>query len=145
MDLESRLRLERDLPAVVAELESTGDLLETRQADLDGLFWVHLQPQQPGCAPFIARVLWTVYPGRPPSVLFVDEVGGSSAATSSWPAAGGYRAGADICKPFTAEGQAVHPEWADGPHAWTGDGNPFLFVVQTIQADVERARGARAA
>lgn len=145
MDLESRLRLERDVPAVEAFLASTAGELVHRDEDPDGCYWVTIQPAAPDTAPFLARVVWTVYPGRPPSLLFANEVGGSTTLPAAWPAAPGYRAPNDVCKPFTAEGRALHADWDHGPHAWRTTGNPFLYVVENLQDDIDRAAGRRAA
>ena len=38
--------------------------------------------------------------------------------------------------PFTAEGFAVHPDWAQTKEAWTGTGNPFVWVAETLQGDL---------
>ncbi|MEW2386671.1 hypothetical protein AB0873_32320, partial [Micromonospora sp. NPDC047707] len=85
------------------------------------------------------------YPHRPPSLLFAPAIGQPTSDARGWPAASGYRAPNDICKPFTAEGQALHAEWATGPHAWRNTGNPFLFVVENLVEDINRVGGARAA
>ncbi|WP_182920285.1 hypothetical protein [Nocardioides cavernaquae] len=153
MDYESQLRLERDAVVVSATLEASGGLLIHRVADPDGpaalvdppgVYWAVIQPAQLGTSPFVVRIHWTVYPDLPPSVLFAAEVGGLANVAAAWPAAAGYRAPNDICKPFTAEGQALHPEWASGAQAWRSEGNPFLYVIQNVQDDINRARGARA-
>ena len=143
MDNESRLRLQTHEPAVRAFLAETGGELLHRDHYPDGFYWVTIAPRS-GAAPFIARVVWTVYPDQPPSVLFATAIGGPVDA-AGWPDAPGYRRGADICKPFTAEGQAVHPEWRNGIHAWRGEGNAFLHVVETMQGDIDRVDGRRAA
>ncbi len=105
-----------------------------------------MQPNNGDRAVFIARVEWTVYPDRPPSLVFVDSIGASGVgAASAWPGAPGYRCPpGDVCKPFTAEGHQLHPEWSTGPHAWRSTGNPFLFVVENVQDDIDRADGRRA-
>lgn len=153
MDYESQLRLERDAAVVCETLEAAGGQLSYQVADPDdpdaavdppGLYWAVIQPAEPDTSPFIARVHWTVYPDRPPSVLFATEVGGPTGVTTAWPAATGYRAPADICKPFTAEGQSLHSEWATHAHAWSSEGNPFLYVIENLQDDINRVRGARA-
>jgi hypothetical protein len=145
LDLESRLRLERDVPVVEAFLQPQHGHLEHREDDEDGVYWVLLQPEHTDAQPFIARIAWTAYPDRPPSLLFASDVGGATSDPGAWPAAPGYRAPNDVCKPFTAEGQALHPEWANGPHRWRSGGNPFLFIVETVQGDINRACGRRAA
>lgn len=162
MDYESQLRLERHAAAVRAALEAAGGRLVHRVADPEqpdspddpddtdtpvdapGLYWAVIQPIEPGSAPFVARIQWTVYPDRPPSVLFATEVGGPTTDARAWPAATGYRPPHDICKPFTAEGQGLHGEWVTGPHAWPSEGNPFLYVIENLQDDINRVRGARA-
>lgn len=145
MNIESQLRLERDEEAVRAALEAAGGQLVRREEDPVGLYWAVIQPADGEAKPFIARIQWTIYPGRQPSVLFALEVGGSTSAPAGWPAANGYRVGVDICKPFTAESLTVHPEWSTGPYAWRAEGNPFLYVVETIQSDIDRVHGAHAA
>lgn len=144
MDLESQLRLEVDKTDVDRLLAERGGRLEKRTVDPIGLYWAVIQPAPADAAPFVARILWSVYPDRPPSVLFADSVGGATSNISSWPAANGYRAPNDICKPFTSEGQAVHAEWVTGCHRWRGQGNPFLFVIETLQDDIDRVAGRRA-
>jgi hypothetical protein len=145
VDLESRLRLERDVPAVRAFLEPLRGNVLHREHDDDGLYWISFQPREPTAQAFIARVAWTSYPDHPPSLRFASEVGGPTNQPAAWPAAQGYRAPQDVCKPFTAEGQALHADWAHGPNRWRTEGNPFLYLVETVQADIDRACGGRAA
>lgn len=154
MDYESQLRLENDAVAVRAALEASGGRLIHRAGhpespdapqDPPELYWAMVQPPAPDTPPFVARLIWSVYPDRPPSLRFASEVGGPTTAPSAWPAAPGYRAPVDVCKPFTAEGQALHPEWASGEHAWPSEGNPFLYVIENVQSDIDRVDGARAA
>jgi hypothetical protein len=145
MDQESQLLLERDLPPAKEFLTSTGGRLVRREQDPLGTYWIVLQPHNRERAPFTARIVWTVYPHRPPSVHFATEPGGPTTSPAAWPAASGYRAPNDICKPFTAEGHNVHPEWATGEHAWRPTGNPLLFVLDTLQGDIDRVDGRRAA
>lgn len=144
MDLESRLRLEQDAPAVEDFLAMTGGGLHHPDQSAPGLYWAVIQPRSAEATLFIARLAWTVYPSRPPSVTFAQAVGADNGGPAAWPAAGGYGAPTQVCKPFTAEGQALHPEWATGPHAWSDTGNPFLHVVETIQGDIDRVDGRRA-
>lgn len=144
MDLESQLRLQRDVPPVEAFLASTGGRVCHRDEDESGLYWAILQPRNRERAPFTARLAWTVYPSRPPSLLFAPDIGQPTTAPAAWPAAEGYRPPNDVCKPFTAEGQALHHEWATGPHAWPATGNMLLYVVEIVQGDIDRADGRRA-
>jgi hypothetical protein len=144
VDLESQLRLEVDQAEVHRFLTERGGRLEKRADDPIGLYWAVIQPAPADVAPFTARILWSLYPDQPPSVLFADGVGGATSIVSSWPAANGYRAPNDVCKPFTAEGQALHAEWSTGHHRWRAEGNPFLFVIETMQGDIDRVGGRRA-
>ncbi|GAA2103632.1 hypothetical protein GCM10009759_39240 [Kitasatospora saccharophila] len=146
MDLESNLRLADDVPAVEAFLASTAGRLHHREQDPDGLFWAEIQPSNSERAALVARIEWTVYPHRAPSLIFVESVGALTAGTpNALPGADGYRCGPnDVCKPFTAEGQQLHPEWGTGPHAWRSTGNPFLYVVENVQGDIDRVDGRRA-
>jgi hypothetical protein len=75
-------------------------------------------------------------------VQFASAIGGGTADAHHWPSAAGFRAPNDICKPFTAEGQALHPEWAS---AWRRDGNPFLWVAETLHGDIVLGGWRRAA
>lgn len=145
MDIESTIALERDVPPVEAFLASTGGRLVRRDEDPPGLYWAVIQPAAPGVSPLVVRIVWSVYPHRPPSLQFAPSIGAATTEPHGWPAAPGYRAPNDICKPFTAEGQALHPEWAAGPNAWRNTGNPFLYVVETVTEDINRVKGARAA
>lgn len=145
MDLESQLRLQRDQSVVESLLAERNSHLIRREGDRDGLYWAVLQPDAPGTEPFIARIQWSVYPDRPPSILFADKVGGQTSTVSAWPAANGYRAPNDVCKPFTAEGHALHIEWGTGHHRWRPEGNPWLFIIETMLDDINRNEGRRAA
>ena len=145
MDIESTITLARDVPPVAEFLSSAGGRLVRQQGEPAGLYWAVVQPAISGSPQFVARISWTVYPHRPPSLLFAPAIGMPTSDPQGWPAASGYRAPNDICKPFTAEGHALHAEWATGPHAWRNTGNPFLFVIENVVEDINRVGGARAA
>jgi hypothetical protein len=103
----------------------------------DGVYWLTIHPRTAPAETYVVRIAWTIYPGAAPSVKFAEDVGGSLGVLKAWPQSSGYRPGNfDICKPFTAEGFAVHPEWRTGVHAWPTTGNPFLFVVAQLQDDL---------
>jgi hypothetical protein len=146
IDDESRLNLEDDCAAVVEFLAGFGGELVQRSEDADGgVFWVRLHPRSTPAETYVARIAWTRYPDAAPSVKFADGVGGSLDVVKAWPKCNGYRPGNfDICKPFTAEGFTVHPEWRSGPHAWKTTGNPFLFVVSQLQDDLNHRYQGRA-
>ena len=146
IDLESRLNLEADRGAVEEFLAGFGGELLQRPEEVDhGTFWVRMHPRSAPAEQYVARIGWTRYPQVPPSVKFADDVGGSLTVTKAWPVSAGYRSGNfDICKPFTAEGFTVHPEWRTGPHAWPTTGNLFLFVVAQLQDDLNHRYQGRA-
>jgi hypothetical protein len=145
VDRESALNLEQDAPAVASFLEENEGALTKDDAD-DGVYWAAMRPRSTPAERYFARIGWAVYPHGPPSIKFADRVGGSLTAVSAWPVITGYRASAfDICRPISAEGYAVHPEWGQGSTAWVADGNPFLWVVQTMQFHLDNEYQGRAA
>jgi hypothetical protein len=146
IDTESRLNLEADRPAVEEFLGGFGgELLEREGEAGQGTYWLRLHPRSAPTELYVARLAWTRYPQAPPSVKFADAVGGSLTLTKAWPSSPGYRPGNfDICKPFTSEGFAVHPEWRTGLHGWQSTGNPFLFVVSQLQDDLNHRYQGRA-
>lgn len=49
----------------------------------------------------------------PPSLKFVDMITGAENIPSAWPQCFGFRPASLLsCVPWTAEGHALHPEWA---------------------------------
>ena len=145
MDLESTLALEEDEPAVVAFLGENGGLLERDEND-KSRYWLTMRPRNAPEERFHPCLTWSTYPHHAPSVKFADGVGGSLAATKAWPMIDGYRPGSfDICRPFTAEGFALHPEWQNGTEAWQATGNPFLWVVHVLQDHLDLKYQGRSA
>jgi hypothetical protein len=138
LDAESRLNLDHDEPAVVAFLRENDGLLE-RDDRLEGggdpaVYWLTMRPSSQPDEKYYVRLEWEAYTYKPPSIKFADAIRGSLTVTHAWPSITGYRAASfDICRPMCREGYAVHPEWNQGSTAWPTDGNPFLWVVQTIQ------------
>jgi hypothetical protein len=133
---ETHLTLQADEEEVVEFLDEHGGLL-LREVDDSATYWAVLCPSSAPNETFCVRLGWTSYTDAPPSVRFHDCIGGVFTSPHAWPAIAGYRGGSwDICQPFTAEGFAVHPEWVSGPQAWRSTGNPFLYVVQTLQFDL---------
>jgi hypothetical protein len=145
LDEESRLNLEDDEAAVRAFLREHGGSLK-RDPEESGTFWLTLRPRTDPDELYAVRVAWTAYPHEPPSVRFASSVRGSLTTTSAWPTIAGYRpASFDICKPFTAEGFSLHPDWRSGPDAWRTTGNPFLHVVTVLQFDLDNNYSGRSA
>lgn len=143
-DAETLINLSDDEAAVTAFLaEHDGRLV--READDPAICWLELRPAASPSERFYARLVWTRYPDDPPSILFADGVGGQLGVERAWPIAPGYRAPNDICKPLSAEGYALHPEWRTGSDAWPTEGNPFLWVAETLQYDLDNQYQGRAA
>lgn len=144
-DIETQLSLERDEAEVIALLtDHAGGL--ARDATEAGVYWLTLRPLSVPEERFHVRISWRAYPHSPPSVRFADQIGGSLTVTAAWPMIPGYRPGSfDICRPFTAEGYALHPEWANGGTAWPTEGNPFLWVVETMQFHLDNEYQGRSA
>ena len=138
--------MQRDAAYVRAFLADCGGEL-TEASDEDGsnpdVYWLKLRPKAT-TESFFVRIGWERYPGSPPSVLFADSIGGSTTIKTAWPVVPGYRAGVDICSPFTKEGYITHPEWV-AQYPWPTTGNPFLWVAEILQGDLGRRYGGRAA
>jgi len=136
---DTLLTLEADEEAVVLLLEEHDGQLR-HEDETPEVYWLTMHPADQPEESFYVRVAWTAYPDQPPSVRFAECIGGHIHVNRAWPNIPGYRLGSfDICKPFTAEGYAAHPEWVNGPERWTSSGNPFLFVVETLQNDLDFA------
>jgi hypothetical protein len=136
VSLGTQLNLEADEEAVVVALDDYDGTL-FRDTATAGLYWLVLKRNAPPREMFCARIAWSGYPEAPPSVRFTDGIGGPWNVNRAWPNIPGYRIGSfDICQPFTEEGFALHPEWRTGPHAWRTTGNPFHYVVNRLQLDL---------
>jgi hypothetical protein len=133
---DTLLTLEADEEAVIASLDEFGGFL-LRETDDAAVYWLVLHPKSEPQQNYYARMAWSFYPDHAPSVRYHDGIRGPYDVGRAWPVAPGYRVGSwDICKPLTAEGYALHPEWATGPHGWKSSGNPFLWVAQALQNDL---------
>jgi hypothetical protein len=150
LDVESQLNLEHDEPEGVAFLQQhDGRMDRDDQLEGDGgdsaVYWLSLRPSSHPDERYYVRLEWEAYPYKPPSIKFADAVRGSVTITEAWPIIPAYRAASfDICRPMCREGYAVHPEWNQGSTAWPTDGNPFLWVVQTIQFHMDNDYQGRA-
>ena len=144
---ETRINLKEDEVAVAAFLADHDGRLgrdETEQAQ--ALYWLTLRPRSAPEQRYYGRVGWDAYPHSPPSIKFADAIGGSLSVPSAWPLIPGYRPGSfDICRPLSREGYELHPEWREGPTAWPTEGNPFLWVAQTLQFHLDNEYQGRAA
>lgn len=137
VDLLTTVALDEDLVDVEALVAASEAVLHRDDHDR-AQFWLQLRPAAAPHEVFVARIAWSRYPDAPPSVKFATAVAGRLDVTSAWPIIPGYRAGSfDICQPFTAEGFQVHPEWVRCPqNHWPTNGNPFLWVVDTLLSDM---------
>jgi hypothetical protein len=137
IDRESELSLAADAPAAAAFLsERGGRLYEPLNGD-SGVWWADVRPASDPAETYHVRIGWSVYPGAPPSIKFATDIGGETTDPRAWPVALGYRpTSLDVCKSFTAEGFALHPDWSGTNLAWRGEGNPFLAVLREIQRDL---------
>lgn len=137
MDRESELHLTGDAPAAADFVASRGGRLHPPLEGGSAAWWVEIHPAGEPQETYTARIGWSSYPGAPPSIRFAPSIGGTLSDPRAWPLTPGYRpTQLDVCKPFTAEGFALHPDWASSSAAWTGTGNPFLAVVRELQRDL---------
>ena len=143
-DRESLLNLQQDEGEVARLLAGHGGALDSAEAGT-GVYWATMSPRSASAERYYARIAWDSYPFEAPSVKFGDGLRGPLTLTRAWPLVPGYRAESfDICKPMTKEGFGLHPEWAAGSTAWVSDGNPFLWVVQTMQFHLDNEYQGRA-
>jgi len=142
-DAETLINLAEHEGAVAEFLaEHAGRLV--RDEDDPSIYWLDMRPRSAPDERYYPRLVWRAYPQAAPSVLFAEGICGALGVVRAWPQITGYRPPNDICEPFTAEGFALHPEWNTGPDAWPTEGNPFLWVVETLQFDLDNGYSGRA-
>jgi hypothetical protein len=142
-DQESLLNLAVD-EVVVAAFLADNDGHLTRDHEEAAVYWLQMRPVSAPTEIYYVRMAWSAYPYEAPSVKFAGSIGGSLTVTSAWPMIPGYRPTSfDICKPMTAEGYALHAEWRTGPDAWPTTGNPFVWVAEILQYDLDNYYGGR--
>lgn len=150
IDVESALNLDADEVAIEAFLAENGGQL-VRDDHLEGggdraVYWATMRPRSVPSERFVARLEWFSYPYQEPSIKFATTIRGFLNVKSAWPRMSGYRPSSfDVCRPMSKEGFNVHPEWRRGSTAWPTEGNPFLWVVQTMQFHFDNDYQARAA
>jgi hypothetical protein len=132
----SALNLEEDY-TVVLRVEDAARWTLEHPDDLEVL-----ATMSPAGAPeerYQARLLWASYPGAPPSLKFRDPATGRLDLPRAWPQAPGFRPSSlDACLSWTAEGQALHPEWARDPrYRWDPRGNVLLKVLRLLQEQLD--------
>jgi len=101
--------------------------------------WATFCPLSAPKESFQARLLWSRYPGEPPSMKFRDPSTGRLDLPGVWPIVRGFRPTTlDTCVNWTAEGFALHPEWrTDARFRWTSDGNVLLKVLRILQDELD--------
>jgi hypothetical protein len=106
---------------------------------------VALSPARAAEESFLARLLWSAYPGEAPSLKFVDPATGRIDAPSAWPKVNGFRpASLDACVNWTQEGFALHPEWRTDPrYRWDPRGNVLLKVLRYLQSSLDQSFSGR--
>lgn len=136
------LNFEDDLKAA-SEASDAARWRFERRADLE--VWITVSPAGHDADLYIARLFWLNYPGdKPPSVKFVDPETGRLDMAKAWPMANGFRpASYDICANWTAEGFAVHPEWASTENRWNAAGNNILKVTRILQQELDNSYTGR--
>jgi hypothetical protein len=142
-DAETLLNLAEHEAAVVEFLAEHDGRLQHDDEE-PSIYWLDMRPRTAAHERYYVRLHWQSYPHAPASVLFADAIGGQLGVLRAWPQIPGYRAPNDICKPFTAEGFALHPEWGTGPDSWPTEGNPFLWVAETLQYGLDNEYSGRA-
>ncbi len=100
---------------------------------------VNLSPAKDPNEIFQARLLWSSYPGEPPSLKFRDPSTGRLDMPTAWPVVHGFRPNTlDACVSWCAEGFALHPEWRNDPKfRWDSRRNVLLKVVRILQAELD--------
>lgn len=132
----SELNLREDLAKALTVPEASRWCLEM-PGPLE--VWCAMNPSNASGEVFHARLLWTEYPGRPPSLKFRDPTTGRLDNPSAWPKVPGFRPqNLDACVNWTTEGFSLHPEWTNDPRfRWDSRGNRLLFVLRTLQDELD--------
>jgi hypothetical protein len=139
----SKLAFEEDLGEALATGDAKRWIVE-QVGDLE--LYVTASPLQAPDEKFQARFYWTEYPSTPPSYKYRDPETGRLDVVKAWPAVQGYRPTSyDACVNWTAEGFALHPEWAnDANYRWNPSGNAVLRVLRYMQRDLDERYQRRA-
>ncbi len=132
----SKLNLDEDFKKALAVPEAKRWKLE-RSGPLE--VWVTMCTVRVGKEKFQARLFWTEYPGQPPSLKFRDPATGRLDLPEAWPKVRGFRPPSlDACVSWTLEGFNLHPEWRSDPrYRWDPRGNRLLFVIRTLQSELD--------
>jgi hypothetical protein len=102
-----------------------------------GLF-VTLHPISNPAERYRARIRWNDYFGAF-SLKFVNFKTGSITDPAAWPQCFGFRPTSfDACLPWTAEGQALHPEWrTSGNQSFPAIEAPMQYALLRLQLSLD--------
>lgn len=133
-----------ELAVFEQQLEDVLDLPEASRWTLErddsvplGLF-VTTHPRTEPARLYRARFRWSdLY--KAPSLKFIDLQTGSDGVPEAWPRCHGFRPGSlDACLPWTAEGHALHPDWAtSGTNAFPKVDAPVQFALMMLQVTLD--------
>jgi len=141
-ELEKAL-FEEELQAVRGLPEASRWQIERDDAVPLGLFAV-VHPIAEPAELYRARIRWTDYFG-PFSLKFINLATGLDNDPSAWPQCFGFRPGClDVCLPWTAEGQALHPEWRTSvTQAFPKVEVPMQFALLQLQFSMDNTYQGR--
>lgn len=91
------------------------------------------------------RLRWTDY-SKPFSLRFVNRENGAENDQHAWPNIDGSRPSSFfVCAPYTAEGNAHHPEWAlSSVNRYNTPDEPLVFALIQIQHLLDNTYQGRA-
>lgn len=132
----AELALDEDFEEALKAPDSTRWSL-TRKGSLE--VWATLSPEGHVAEVFIARLVWSNYPGGlPPSVQFVEPETGRLGVPAAWPTGSGFRPPNDICANWCSEGYDTHPEWrTDRAIRLKIRGNALLMIVRLLKQELD--------
>ena len=108
-----------------------------------GLFAV-MHPKSNPAELYKAHLRWgNIF--APPSLKFADLSSGAENVASAWPQCFGFRPGSfDACLPWTAEGHALHPEWANSSkNSFPKVDAPLQFALLNLQNSLDKTYSGR--
>ncbi|HWT19227.1 MAG TPA: hypothetical protein VN280_09955 [Variovorax sp.] len=89
---------------------------------------------------FKARLRWNDLM-KAPSLKFIDMTTGADNNPAAWPRCFGFRPGSlDACLPWTAEGHALHGEWAhSAANAFPKVEAPLQYALLHVQSSLDNS------
>jgi len=98
---------------------------------------VEMHPRSKPDELYLARVRWSEY-FKPASLKFLNRDTHTDGDQTAWPRCLGFRpAGLDACVSWTAEGHALHPEWANSPRTVFKVEAPLQFMLLQLQHELD--------